>query len=494
MSPFTAASVPRATGGGVLSPAAHALDGLVFESAAGLKSARLADLVGSQPSIRSLDAKSVAARAMLLSLPAGATVWRGIRAHGGERADASEEWSDPLPTTEAAAPVFLRRALEAAVDRALMGAKRVAVMTGGGVDSSVLLALVVAWAKRDPARSAFGVGMDFGGEGDDRPYLAALERHLGCEILRVRPEDAGHRVALVLRGVDAAPFTWPGGPMEVEALCRARVNGADVCAMGVGADELFDGVPQSLADVAREGRPFEALRRARRLRAFTRPSRPTFTWVARPLIAARLPRAVRAWYWRRAGEIAPDWAGPLLRNVFADDSATYAEMLGAFAASRPDARARFQQWRRAANEEHIVWLKHQEQIAAGIVRRDPYDDPGLARSVTALPPSWLLHGDIRRGLFREAVRGLVPDALRLRVDKASFEEGFARFVEGAGGFAMLRPFARADRLADLGIVEPRALSAAFEELAANATSSWGWGSVWPAIAVEAFLRSLEEPR
>src|SRR5262249_44336906 len=151
---------------------------------------------------------------------------------------------------------------------AFAGATRVGVMTGGGVDSAALLALAVEWAKRDRARSAFGIAIDFGGQGDDRPHLRALERHLGCEIVRVQPEDAKRRFPLFLDGVDASPFTWPGGPFEVEALARGRELGADVCAMGAGADELFDGAPQALADVARSGRIFEALRRARRMRAF----------------------------------------------------------------------------------------------------------------------------------------------------------------------------------------------------------------------------------
>lgn len=462
---------------------------LVFEDRQGRTAPSMADLVDRETR---LDARTLAARVALRS-PAdtNATTWQGIRAIGVDRGGAIEAVCERPPSDVERAPEYLRRAMQASVERSLAGATRVAVMTGGGVDSSVLLALATEWAKRDRARSAFGVAVDFGGAGDDRPHLAALERHLGCEIVRVRPEDAAARFDLFERGVDASPFTWPGGPFEVEALSRARELGADRCAMGAGADELFDGVPESLADVAGTGRLLEAFARARKMRAFARPPRTAYAWVLRPLIARRVPRRLRAWRLRRSTPAVEAWAGPLLRTVLAE---IRAREIAALPSGGEDANARFERWRSALDEEHIVWLRHQEQMAARVVRRDPFDDPTLARAVTRLPPSWLLHGDIRRGLFREAVRGLVPDSLRLREDKAYFEEGFTRFVGAVGGFARLRPLARAGRLADLGIVEPRLFGEAFEELAANPIDSWGWGTVWPALAVEAFLRSVEEPR
>jgi hypothetical protein len=197
---------------------------------------------------------------------------------------------------------------------------------------------------------------------------------------------------------------------------------------------------------------------------------------------------VRAGYLRRITGGAPDWAGSALRAVIDD---THAQDVAAIMSVRRDARGRFDAWRRGRGEEPIVWLRHQEEVAACIRRRDPYDDATLARAITRLPPSWLLLGDIRRGLFREAIRGLVPDTLRLREDKAYFEEGFTRFVEAIGGFSVLRPFARATHLADLAIADPGRLAIAFEELASHPIDSWGWGTVWPALAVEAFLRTVE---
>jgi asparagine synthetase B (glutamine-hydrolysing) len=401
----------------------------------------------------------------------------------------AEVSAEPAPPTPEEAARTLRRALERAVDRALEGTKCVAVMTGGGVDSSALLALAVRRARRTGG-AAFGIALDFEGPGDDRPHREALAAHLGCEIMRVRPEDAAHRFATLARGVDATPVTWPGAAMEVEMLARARAHGAEVALMGVGADELFDGDPRALAGLARAGHVRDALTTARTLRGFAAPTHPTLQWIARPLVAAALPRAWRRRRARRtAAAGAPVWAGGLLRD---HARAWQHDDLERSLDPPRDAAGRYARFDGSPSHEHLAWLRHQEQMASGLERRDPYLDRELARFVTALPPSWLLHGGVRRGLFREAVRGLVPESIRLREDKASFEPAFRRFVDASGGFSMLQPLVRMRELGALGLVDPPRFRDAFTAFCAAPDE--GWGDVWPALLVESFLVARREGR
>jgi len=429
-----------------------------------------------------LDPRALAAR-LLLRPPTHPTetIYREVSATRVRAAEIGGPGAPP-PGSPAEAAVALRAALEVAVDRTLAGAKRVAVMTGGGVDSSTLLALAVGRARRRGG-SAFGVALDFEGPGDDRPHRRVLETELGCEILRVRPEDAAHRFGVLWSGVDAVPLTWPGGAMEIEMLARAKAHGADVALMGVGADELFDGDPRALAELVRGGRVARAVTSARALRGFTRPRRPVIRYVVRPLVASIVPRAVRRRHALRAPQPLPSWAGPRLREHARAWRAQEIEQ----SLSRPRTAAeRFVRFDASPSHDHLAWLRHQEQVASGLERRDPYLDRDLVRFVTALPPTWLLHGGTRRGLFREAVRGLLPESIRVRADKASFEPAFARFVEASGGFAALRPLANLSELASLGLVEPASFGAAFDAFAVRPED--GWGDVWPALAVEAFLR------
>lgn len=432
-----------------------------------------------------LDLGALAARVVAgFSARAGATPWKGISARP-RRVDSVFGSAVQLPRTETEAVASLRDELRAAVRRELHGATRVAVMTGGGVDSSALLALAVEWAVQDPRRSAFAVALDFWAHGDDRPYLRSLEDHLGCEVIRVQPEDAAARIALVRRGVDAAPLIWPTSPMEIEALARAKANGADRALMGVNGDHLLDGSARSLSAMARRGELLNAVRAARGLVGFDAPRSRSFSWLLRPMIAACEPSAIRRRRLRRSLGV-PAWAGPRLLGLVdgtRDRFVTHAMMPRATG----DDRVRADQADPA--REHVEWVRHHLEVASGLCVRDPYRDAALTRTVLSLPPEWLLHGGIRRGLFREAMRGLLPESIRTRLSKASFEPGIARFVQSAGGLESVRDLARVPRLADLGLVEPRSFLRAFEELVADPVESFEWCNVWPVLAVEAFVGS-----
>lgn len=454
----------------------------------GRSSASLTDCIAGADVDLDLDVDVVASRVLMLSsLRPHATPYRGVSTVVRPRV--------PFRTRRRVdrverAPEELLAALTTAVERALEGVSRVAVMTGGGTDSSALLALACGWARRH-GKSAFGVSLDFGGHGDDRPHRTVLQSHLGCEVLRVSPEDAASRFSLFTRGVDSSPFTWPGGAMEVELLARARAHGADCVLSGVGADELLDGDPRALARVAIKKGPGAALRAARALKGFERPRFPSVAWVARPVAARLLPRSFRRARAQRSLSSAPAWTGPRARDFHAR---WMADALERTLRSRPEPAARYEAHQDELHHEHLFWLRHQEQFAAGIERRDPYLDPDFVATVMSFPEEWLLHGNVRRGLFRAALRGLVPSSILERLDKAEFEQAFTRFLGAVGGFAAIRPLATVECLADLGLALPRPFRESFDAFASSPETSYEWGGVWPALAVESFLRSRSDTK
>lgn len=450
---------------------------------------------GGRSAVGRLDPLALAARARYLPpLQPGQSVWK------------DEEIAWPRPTWEGAfdgpeltsldeATGALRDALEQAVERALEGATRAAVITGGGVDSSALLALAHGWAARGAGRTVFGVALDFGGRGDDRPHLARVEAHLGGAVERVAPEAGAAHVHLVWSGVLRAPFTWPGGPMEVALLTRARELGAEVALMGIGADDLLDGIPHALARRARAGDFGAAIRAARKLEGFAAPRFRALSWVARPLVAARVPPAIRRWRAERGSPETPAWAGPVMRSAAV--RARRNELARLFArapgASTEAPRARFEAFLTAAHLEHLAQIRAQESAAAGIVRRDPFLDPALVAVVARTSPELLLAGDVRRGLFRRAVADLLPASVVGRLDKAEFTEAFARFGAAVGGLGAFRRLADVRELASLGVIgDVGAFRAAFERFAAG--DETGWAEVWPVLTVEAFVRAVREGR
>jgi asparagine synthase (glutamine-hydrolysing) len=450
------------------------------DGAPATKTRRLADAIEGR-SVE-LDRATLASRVLLGSpLVTGATPYVGVRAEY-VHTDPLPPREEPRARTAREAALQLRRALEAAVAHALRGVRRVAVATGGGLDSSALLALACRWARENDA-TVFGIALDFEGPGDDRPYLRAVEKHLGCEIVRVSPEDAVRQGHLVHTGVDAAPFTWPGGCMSVEKLARAREHGAEVMLTGVGADELLDGVPQSLGRLVRRGRVFRACRSALAMRGFEPAERPLVEWVLRPFVSSFIPRSLHALRVPLAPRDAPAWAGPVLLEYLRGVQARLRDRVRGRPLEGP--------WEKPYHE-HLAWLRHQEEVAGGLERRQPFQEPSVRALVASFDPVWLVHGDIRRGLFREAIRDLLPASVVERLDKASFEVASARFIAATGGFSELRPLATVKELASLGIVEPKPFREAFDEFERAPTEEgMGWESVWPALAVEAFLRGRQ---
>lgn len=369
----------------------------------------------------------------------------------------------------------LRLGIEELLDRVLAGVTRVAVLAGGGVDSSILLAHAVAWAKRTGG-TAFGVALDFASPGDDRPHREALRAHLGCAILEVKPEDAAPRFDTCYPDVDAAPLTWPSALMEIEAMGRARAEGAECVLTGVGADELFDGDPTLLSALPLR----RALPAAWRLAGFSRPRAPLWTWAARPRLAARVPAVVKRARARLAPLALPDWAGPRWERLARArrDAAIDAMSAGGRGPVVPE-----------THRLHLAWLRHQQSAAAGVPRVDPFLDRGFVEEVTSWPAHMLLAGDLRRGLFREAARGLVPESLRLRTDKAIFEPGLDRFLDAApSGRARLASLADVRFLASAGAVRAGPFGQAARTFLDRRDEGWGWSDVWPVLAVEAFAR------
>jgi hypothetical protein len=193
---------------------------------------------------------------------------------------------------------------------------------------------------------------------------------------------------------------------------------------------------------------------------------------------------------RRTVAAPPSWAGERLASYFEGARAHDLEAASRRISSGQDPAVKSAD---DAYRYYLAWGRHAEEVASGIERVDPYLDRTLIREVERFPAEWLLHGGMRRGLFREAMRDLLPDSVRMREDKASFEPALVRFVSAAGGLESFRELANAVRLGELGLVDRRAFAAAVEVFVRSPDDGDAWTTVWPTLAVEAFLRERGEP-
>lgn len=468
-------------------------------------SSHLAPLLASLPHRPGPDPDYLAAALALQgAFRPGATPYLGVR-----RIPAGEAWlatptgeerrSTVRPLTEGPLrgdprelAVQFREELEGAIHRSTAGAHQVGVLTSGGLDSSSILALLVGLSRRGliPCPPvAYSLEFDAPRAGDDRPHRRALESHLDLSIERLTVDQfpifsTGDFV------VDAAPAPLPTLPLLAELGRKASRNGLPVLISGTGGDDVVDGAPVFFAQLAQKGHPISAARSFHRLRGivgFTRRRRWRdlfFKPLLRPLFPSWLRRANR----RSAIVSRHPWAGPRLRaqleltanvpytNATLDESpaARYERLLG-LPVFRLTSVARLQ-----------------EESAGGHTRRDPFLDDDFLRFVARIPPLALMHGDFCRGLLRESMRGLLPESLRLREDKAPLEPACTAMVEKAGGFKILESLSRVPLLADAKLVEPKAFQEHFARMA-NQPLQPGWPHLWVVLAAEAFLRRMTSP-
>jgi asparagine synthase (glutamine-hydrolysing) len=373
----------------------------------------------------------------------------------------------------------LRDAIIAAIEDHARGAQRVGVLVGGGLDSSGILALALERIERERIAAIAEVWQ---APGDDQPFLEALEAFLNVHAARRFARDAA---PWVLRSLcsDAQPQLWPGAAHDMMLWCAARELGADVVLGGYGGDIVLGGRPTF---------PLRAVRRALRLRVPWRMSAlgRVRSWVITPNLSPFMPRAL---YARR---VTRRLAAPWMRKAFRD------HLFAAVAASRPRARPRTpDEWfRTLANDRVFSELSMSwgaMAVETGTVPYDVFRDVRVVRAVACVDPLARMDGDYHRGLYRRALRGYVPEAVRLRNDKALMEPGMAESIVAAHAVDELAHLGSLRALADLGLVEPARFRPVLdpwldslrlgERPYAVRTDEW-WRSVWQLLSVERFLR------
>ena len=124
----------------------------------------------------------------------------------------------------------------------------------------------------------------------------------------------------------------------------------------------------------------------------------------------------------------------------------------------------------------------------GYTLRSPFLDDDFLRFVATLPPLSLMQGGFLRGLMRDAMRGLVPESLRLRETKGTFYWFVEQTLEKAGSLDVLKALADTRMLADLGLVEPKSFREFFDALRSAPNDSVNYSDAWRVLAAEAFLR------
>jgi len=133
----------------------------------------------------------------------------------------------------------------------------------------------------------------------------------------------------------------------------------------------------------------------------------------------------------------------------------------------------------------LLRYEDRNSMAFGIEARTPFLDYRLVEHALALPPEALVRDGWSKAILRDAMRGVLPEAVRLRRDKLGFTTPEKRWL------AELAPHVRewlgtGSRIASR--LRPRALDGWLAEPPAVMSQRPG---LWRLVAAEHWLRSVE---
>jgi hypothetical protein len=201
---------------------------------------------------------------------------------------------------------------------------------------------------------------------------------------------------------------------------------------------------------------------------------------------------VAAWRRRQVG-ITPDarpWAGPALSAFLAKTkSAPVPRYTG------DTEHELFEDLAVADYRLEAADMQTQIEVSTGCEIREPMFDDDLVELVGRVPHHHLIFGGRQRGLQRLAMRGLVPDFVRLRELKAQFGPAHTQVFQAMGGLDAVRDLVEVRALERLGLVNGRMFRDAFKDFARDPeVMSWKplWLNLWPVLAVEALAQRLED--
>lgn len=391
------------------------------------------------------DAVTVAHWLDVSGQPQDRTLYEGVRrveaghllALGPDGAAPRRYWRpsyrEPLAGPRAEHVARLRQEIVRSLERRGADAERTAFLLSGGLDSSSVAGL---------ARRSLGLS-----GAPRRAYSATFPEHpavdeselIGqlCGTLGLESTRAEVRGGSVLAGALAYLDRWGVPPISpnlffwLPLLRRAAADGVEVMLDGEGGDEAFSLSPYLLADRLRSGRLVSFARLAQEVPTPRgRRTSASYRWLLRRFAVKGLAPAglhTLSRRFRPPERYVPDWFLPATVRAWheGDDPGGWKRLDGPrWWAWLVEATSRGMG--PALGYEHV----RRRNVLAGIEPRHPLVDVDVLELVYRLPPELSFDRRFSRPLLREAVEGIVPDEIRLRAGKSSFDAVFHDSLAG----------------------------------------------------------------
>ncbi len=330
---------------------------------------------------------------------------------GGGPVAEERYWEPRLSTTSPADPVAFRRAFEKAVERRLVADVTVGTCLSGGLDSSSIVCVMSRLlAEGAPDAASMGQRLRtfsavFDGDPiDEQAYIEPVLALSGAESDYVRPRSGElfDDLPLVVWHQDEPMVS--SGPYAQYRVMQLAKGKAKVLLDGQGGDELLAGyVPYQYVYLRQLARSRDAAG-MRALVGETVPTRDLLVPLARRRLADRRRRVVPARY-------CPGLLG---------DAATAASVRQADRRVPDDLKRRLLQDLTEYSLPSLLRYEDRNSMAHSIESRPPFLDQELVELVLSLPANAIVRDGWSRWIFREAMRGILPEKIRLRRKKIGF--------------------------------------------------------------------------
>jgi asparagine synthase (glutamine-hydrolysing) len=384
----------------------------------------------------------------------------------------------------------LRALFKQAVRRRLRSAYPVAVTVSGGLDSSAILCQAEMLRQAAaPVAPAMGVSMIFpdGTFADEKQYLDHIEAARKLQIRKLA-FSRFHFNEDLLWHTEVPRLQWDS---TFDLLSAAKDMGCRLVLDGYYGDQMMDSDAYML-DLARSFRWVDFNRQ--------------LTALARSMKDAD-PRALRRYYWRAA--LRDTIPAPLLptarrlRRIFGSEhyprwySKSFQERAFERSLARHRPNSHFgttqsetcYQFVAAAFCLNVVEEQNKLSAAQGLGKAYPFMDRDLIQFMMTIPGEFVNWQGASKGLFREAMRGILPEAIRRRDWKADFTLLVSNAT--AGDYERFQQYLQPDCLAvKSGYLDPIGLLRDFPKHRGNLTGKTRQPSQWvtSAVALELWLR------
>jgi asparagine synthase (glutamine-hydrolysing) len=338
----------------------------------------------------------------------------------------------------------------------------------GGLDSSSVVSIAEWLARRGEIAHGLAGTVTYtdslGTSADERSFSDAVVQAYG-----VRNELMPHRGDVAELLADPPLLDQPNVPYTLAVRDRVtgrivRDTGGRVLLTGENGDSLVSGTMFFFADWLVSGRAGLAAREMAHRAALGRVS--FWELAYENALMPVLPRPVRRWLTRAKVGSIPPWIpramgtrhSPASRSML--DGVYGGPLGGKYAAANVSAI------------DSIPFAKPLSPLEELVDVRHPYLHRPLVELALRLPPEMCVRPHARKWILREAMRGILPEAVRTRVGKGSMDGLNVRSLVHDGPH--LDRLLRDPILAQLGCLDLAALRRVLDDVRSGRASHEGW--------------------